>query len=95
MNLFSLKHKIHVTLKWQSCQPAQLSTVVSIKKTSSLFSNTFGHVKEKIHAQLSHKGRYNKLVLSTKLDILSNLRNCSDLFLALKIKITCIAQLPT
>lgn len=64
MNLFSLKPKIHMTLKWQSYQPAQLSTtLVSIKETNSLFPNTFGHVKEKMHAQLAHKGRYNKPVL--------------------------------
>lgn len=39
--------------------------------------------QEKVHAQLPHKGSYNKLDLSTKLDILTNLRNCSDLFLDL------------
>lgn len=93
MILFSLKHKIHMTLKWQSCQPALLFTsIASTKKTSSLFSITVGMLKqEKVHAQLTytfsaslpmkiHKERYNRLSLSTKLDILTSLENCSDLF---------------
>lgn len=41
--------------------------------------------QEKVHAQLSYKGNYNKLDLSMELDILTNLGNCWDLILGSKL----------
>lgn len=87
-----------MTLNWQSRQPALLSTSILyflLRKLVVYSQIPLGMLKqEKVRAQLSHtlsvslpvkihKGRYSRQGLSTKLDILTNLGNCSDLFLDL------------